>query len=503
MLTTTNTGTTNPEATIFQEDGHLIKIEDLSNPACVVTIVGGILTKQGIKPALNPLSIAVTNAAYRRIFPDGSNGQLESDKIFAPVIEPLEAGEKKPENQALSQLHTILLKKVGTMLNDVDDLNTQDISKEPEENNPNNHLVEVVGPDNKKQFFQVDINPLLVDQRNSSHVLVQMHDVTGLKEQAQKALTDEITELYNMRWISEHLEGLLADGANVGVISIDMKRFKRINDEHGHLAGDEALREVAGILQRSIREKSRNGERPEEVDCVVVRRGGDEFQIILRNCKEDAMPSIIGRIQSSFDAHNSKLNNDNIIPNQPKPLLEINIGGVHSAELKDVPLGQRANAALEISDQRMYEDKILQRNVFLNENMATMFADGHEKYAQIYNNALAIVEETYATGAITSKQKLNILMKFAFDIAFDCIRNSKRSCVEGSDEMVNMSHLASLIGFDSRAAHEIRKAMEANTEGAIAKTYAAMKALIPENLAHTKERTSNTFSSKRKHRRTN
>jgi two-component system cell cycle response regulator len=88
------------------------------------------------------------------------------------------------------------------------------------------------------------------------------------------ALTDELTGLYNRRYVFAHLNELLSrmpDGAaKPAVVLFDIDHFKRVNDQHGHLAGDEVLRELAKRALRLVR----------SVD-LVGRLGGEEFILVM------------------------------------------------------------------------------------------------------------------------------------------------------------------------------------------------------------------------------
>ena len=90
-----------------------------------------------------------------------------------------------------------------------------------------------------------------------------------------RASTDALTGLPNRRYFDEFC-GLLArrrraDDA-VGVLMVDIDRFKALNDTHGHATGDEVLRAVAGAIVSAVRE-----------DDVPARFGGEEFVVLLRN----------------------------------------------------------------------------------------------------------------------------------------------------------------------------------------------------------------------------
>jgi two-component system cell cycle response regulator len=88
------------------------------------------------------------------------------------------------------------------------------------------------------------------------------------------ALTDELTGLYNRRYVFAHLNELLqrqgAGGGETAVMLVDIDHFKEVNDRHGHLAGDAVLRELAERAVRHVR----------SVD-LVGRLGGEEFVVVM------------------------------------------------------------------------------------------------------------------------------------------------------------------------------------------------------------------------------
>jgi two-component system, cell cycle response regulator len=88
------------------------------------------------------------------------------------------------------------------------------------------------------------------------------------------ALTDGLTGLYNRRYLGVHLDGLLArlaDGATgPSLLLIDIDWFKRVNDTHGHAAGDAVLRELTSRIARYVRTFD-----------LFARYGGEEFVVVL------------------------------------------------------------------------------------------------------------------------------------------------------------------------------------------------------------------------------
>ena len=97
----------------------------------------------------------------------------------------------------------------------------------------------------------------------------------SLRQAEARASTDGLTGLPNRRYFDEFcalLSRRRRAEDSVGVLMIDIDRFKALNDAHGHPVGDEVLRAVAGAIVGAVRE-----------DDVPARYGGEEFAVLLRN----------------------------------------------------------------------------------------------------------------------------------------------------------------------------------------------------------------------------
>lgn len=112
-----------------------------------------------------------------------------------------------------------------------------------------------------------------------------------VRETERLAEQDELTGLTNRRSFMDRLQATWAAKEAFAVLFIDLDRFKPLNDEYGHAAGDEILRSVARRLSADPHAKT------------VSRVGGDEFAVILRMPDEEArLPSIIDRMHRNVCA---------------------------------------------------------------------------------------------------------------------------------------------------------------------------------------------------------
>lgn len=106
------------------------------------------------------------------------------------------------------------------------------------------------------------------------------------------AITDELTMVFNQRYLfhrlEEEIERARRNGAGLNLLSLDLDNFKGVNDTCGHAAGDQVLREFSARVKGMIR-----------LSDVMVRRGGDEFIIIMPDTGVDESFAAAMRIHSA------------------------------------------------------------------------------------------------------------------------------------------------------------------------------------------------------------
>lgn len=110
------------------------------------------------------------------------------------------------------------------------------------------------------------------------------------------AVTDELTGLFNYRYLLERAEDEIGRarrfGRSLSLLMIDADEFKRYNDTHGHVAGDGALAELATAMRGAVR----------DID-VVCRYGGEEFAILLPETDAEGAFVVAEKVRESVAAH--------------------------------------------------------------------------------------------------------------------------------------------------------------------------------------------------------
>lgn len=122
--------------------------------------------------------------------------------------------------------------------------------------------------------------------------------VAELESYRNLAYRDGLTSLWNRRYFDERMnqEVSLArrhNGRRFSLLNLDLNDLKKINDEIGHAAGDQALKRAAGFLKSRLREHD-----------VCCRVGGDEFAVILRDLGPEECQQLLTRLRGELQLAN-------------------------------------------------------------------------------------------------------------------------------------------------------------------------------------------------------
>lgn len=204
------------------------------------------------------------------------------------------------------------------------------------------HYVEVDGePCVIELISQLD-EDALVDNDGRMHLLKKL---TGYNKELY---TDALTGTYNRRYYEDRLKKMKEAA---GVAMIDLDDFKMYNDTYGHRAGDKVLDAVVKVIRKCIRKSD-----------ILVRYGGDEFLLILKDIGEADFVQKLHTIQEEI--HQTR------IQEYEKIRLSVSIGGVR---MKEETLEEAVNRA----DHFMYQAKT-QKNMVVTEERKLQTA-GEEK----------------------------------------------------------------------------------------------------------------------------
>ena len=164
------------------------------------------------------------------------------------------------------------------------------------------------------------------------------------RELFESSTRDALTRAYNRKYLSERLGAEVAyaarHGTSLAVILLDLDHFKRVNDSHGHPAGDAVLRVVAAQISRLIR-----------AEDIFARFGGEEFLVLVRGIEHDNVVRFAERIRMAVEQL--------VIPVGDLRLrASLSLGVATLAECH----GGGEESLLSLADERLYKAKVGGRN---------------------------------------------------------------------------------------------------------------------------------------------
>ncbi|MEO8525293.1 MAG: diguanylate cyclase [Caldimonas sp.] len=170
--------------------------------------------------------------------------------------------------------------------------------------------------------------------------VVELED--EMRRLSDEVSTDQLTQIANRRGLIQAFEveraRLERSGGNLSIGLLDIDNFKRLNDELGHSAGDEALKSLASIVSKALRPTDR-----------VARYGGEEFVVLLPETPVDDGEQILTRLQRSLTG--------GLFMHKEKQVFVTFSAGVTSYRKEE-----RIEESLERADQALYEAKRTGKN---------------------------------------------------------------------------------------------------------------------------------------------
>ncbi len=144
-------------------------------------------------------------------------------------------------------------------------------------------------------LVKTDLNAAILQQAISDAVeAAEVLRSAKIKQEEFKrlAVTDDLTGLYSRRYLLEHLQQETHRASRYKVpfciLLVDLDHFKRVNDQYGHIAGDQVLKSFSNLLRKCTRQSD-----------IVCRYGGEEFLIVLTNTLLNAAKVVAERIRMS------------------------------------------------------------------------------------------------------------------------------------------------------------------------------------------------------------
>jgi diguanylate cyclase (GGDEF)-like protein len=185
---------------------------------------------------------------------------------------------------------------------------------------------------------RIKIGPTIFKFLSGQDVEAQYHE-----EIYRMTIIDGLTQVHVKRYLLEALDKELMRARrhtrDLSLLMLDIDHFKKVNDMHGHLAGDYVLKEVAHIIQQRIRR-----------DEVIARYGGEEFALILPETNLEGARALAEGLREKIEQSQFVFQGETI-------RATVSIGG---AALSDSDPG--GTDLIKRADERLYDAKRAGRN---------------------------------------------------------------------------------------------------------------------------------------------
>ena len=180
----------------------------------------------------------------------------------------------------------------------------------------------------------------------AGHLTVAMHNAQAFSAVQTRAITDQLTGVYNRRFFEERMSAELSNAQHqkypVCLALLDVDHFKTINDTHGHAVGDMVLHKLGFLLKTNLRKGS-----------VVARFGGEEFAVILPNAVLHTAHFIMDNIRRLIES--------NIATDDGKPIT-ISVGVCEANPGDTAGLNVMQQILIQKADENLYRAKRSGRN---------------------------------------------------------------------------------------------------------------------------------------------
>ena len=275
--------------------------------------------------------------------------------------------------------------------------------------NSNNRMAsfetEVQRSDGERLFTDISVSRLVTKEREQGHLFI-IKDISERKRLEEElrasnlvlerlSVTDGLTKLYNHRHFQECLknefERASRFGTNLGLIMIDLDDFKLINDNYGHLVGDQVLAHTSELIRQSIR----------RID-TPARYGGEEFTVILPQTNLASSIQVAQRIKDSLE-HFTKTQTIS-----PDLVVTASVGVSGFIESK----AETTEELIRYADQALYRAKQIGKNrIVIGRRSGLEALGGGERLSQAEKHAVLRRVSQRLRGSLNLEEVLDYFLR--------------------------------------------------------------------------------------------